>query len=142
MHYSVSDNLATDCVFCRIANGELPSFKVYEDADYLAFLDKFPRTLGHVQVIPKAHYRWVYDVPEFGRYFEVVRKVLDGGRKALNPKLVHLITIGDEVPHAHVWIVPRFDGDGHGSLIDIHKTINVSDKELQEMAKNIAGKIS
>lgn len=131
-----------DCVFCKIAEGKLPAYKVYEDGKYLAFLDKFPRTPGHVQVIPKKHYRWVYDVPNFDEYFVVVKKVVDGVKKALNPRLVHIITIGDEVPHAHVWVVPRYENDGHGSLIDIHKTITMPDEEMAEIAKNIASKVS
>ncbi len=133
--------MVANCIFCRIVSGELPAYKVYEDEKYLAFLDKYPRTVGHTQVIPKEHYRWVYDVPYIGEYFEVVKKVVDGVKKALDPKLVHLITIGDEVPHAHVWVVPRFDGDGHGALIDISKIQNLSDAEMAEVAGKIASKI-
>ena len=134
--------MAESCVFCKIVEGKLPSYKVYEDGNYLAFLDRFPRTLGHVQVIPKKHYRWVYDVPEFGEYFNAVKKIVDGVKMALNPRLVHIITIGDEVPHAHVWVVPRYDNDGHGSLIDSHKTIEMSDEEMADIAGRIANEIS
>ena len=134
--------MAEDCVFCKIVDGKLPSYKVYEDEKYMAFLDKFPRNPGHVQVIPKQHYKWVYDVPEIGEYFKFVNKVVDGIRRALNPRLVHLITIGDEVPHAHVWVVPRFENDGHGSLIDISKVKTISDSEMREIAARIAGHIA
>ena len=129
-------------MFCKIVEGKLPSYKVYEDSNYLAFLDKFPRTPGHVQVIPKQHHKWVYDVPDFGEYFEVAKKIADGVTRALNPRLVHLVTIGDEVPHAHIHVVPRFENDGHGSLIDMRKTINLSDKKMAEIADSIASKIS
>ena len=131
-----------NCVFCKIVEGKVPAYKIYEDRNYIAFLDKFPRTPGHTQVIPKKHYRWVYDVPNFGEYFNVVKKVVDGVKKALNPRLVHLITIGDEVSHAHVWIVPRYENDGHGSLIDIHKTIDMSDGEMAGIVERIASKVS
>ena len=134
--------MVENCVFCKIAEGKLPSYKVYEDENYLAFLDKFQRTPGHVQVIPKRHYRWVYDVEDFAGYFNVVKKVAEGIKASLDPKLVHIITIGDEVPHAHVWVVPRYDNDGHGSLIDIHKTIEMSDEEMQDIAKRISNKLS
>lgn len=132
----------TDCVFCKIVEGKLPSYKVYEDEGYVAFLDKFPRTPGHVQIVPKKHYRWVYDVEDFTGYFSVVKKIADGVNVALNPRLVHIITIGDEVPHAHVWVVPRYDNDGHGSLIDIHKTIELSDEKMRDIAKRISSKLS
>ena len=130
------------CIFCKIVEGKVPSYKIYEDRNYIAFLDKFPRTPGHTQVIPKRHYRWVYDVPDFGEYFNVVKKIAEGIKKALNPRLVHLITIGDEVPHAHVWIVPRFENDGHGPLIDLHKTVNLSDEEMSDISKRVASKVS
>ena len=120
----------------------MPSYKVYEDEKYMAFLDKFPRNPGHIQVIPKRHYRWVYDVPEMGEYFEIVNKIVEGVKKALTPRLVHMITIGDEVPHAHVWVVPRFENDGHGSLIDISKIKTLSDSEMREIAARIAGHIA
>lgn len=131
-----------NCIFCKIAEGKLPSHKVYEDEKYLAFLDKFPRTSGHMQVIPKMHYRWVYDVPNFGEYFEVAKKIVEGVKRALNPRLVHLVTIGDEVPHAHIHVVPRFEDDGHGVLIDMSKTINLSNEEMEEIAEKVAGKLS
>ncbi|MBI4009819.1 MAG: HIT domain-containing protein [Candidatus Aenigmarchaeota archaeon] len=130
------------CIFCKIVEGKVPSYKIYEDRNYIAFLDKFPRTPGHTQVIPKRHYRWVYDVPDFGEYFDVVKKIAEGIKKALNPRLVHLITIGDEVPHAHVWIVPRFENDGHGPLIDLHKTVSLSDEEMSDISKRVASKVS
>jgi len=131
-----------NCVFCKIAEGKFPSYKVYEDENYLAFLDKFPRTPGHIQIIPKGHYRWVYDVPNFGEYFEVAKKIVDGVKKALNPRLVHLVTIGDEVPHAHIHVVPRFEDDGHGVLIDMSKTLNLSDEEMKGIAEKVSSKIS
>ena len=131
-----------DCIFCKIVEGKLPAYKVYEDENYVAFLDKFPRTPGHVQVIPKKHYRWVYDVEDFAGYFDFVKKIVDGVKNALNPRLIHIITIGDEVPHAHVWVVPRYDNDGHGSLIDIHKTIEMPDEQMQDIAKRISSKLS
>ena len=131
-----------DCVFCKIVEGKFTSYKVYEDGKFLAFLDKFPRTPGHIQLIPKEHYRWVYDVPNFGEYFEVVKKIAEGVRKALKPRLVHLITIGDEVPHAHVHIVPRFENDGHAVLIDMSRTIKMDDEEMADIASRIANEIS
>ncbi len=131
-----------ECVFCKIVEGKFTSYKVYEDENYLAFLDKFPRTPGHIQIIPKGHYRWVYDVPNFGEYFEVAKKIVDGVKKALNPRLVHLVTIGDEVPHAHIHVVPRFEDDGHGVLIDMSKTLNLSDEEMKGIAEKVSSKIS
>ena len=65
----------SDCIFCKIASGKVPSFKVYEDAEFVAFLDISPVVLGHTLVIPKKHYRWVHDVEKFGQFWEAAQKV-------------------------------------------------------------------
>ena len=99
-----------DCVFCKIVSGEIPSHKVYENADFLAFLDIRPQAPGHTLIIPKRHYRWVWDVPNIGAYFEVVRKIAQALQKAFgSADEVHARVIGEEVPHAHVWLYPAPD---------------------------------
>ena len=95
-----------DCVFCKIANKEIPAHIVYEDADFLAFLDIHPQAPGHAQVIPKKHYRWVWDVPSVGRYFEIVAKVAKAQQKAFDNEWVLSKIVGDEVLHAHIWVFP------------------------------------
>lgn len=97
----------SDCVFCKIVNGEIPSHKVYEDENFLAFLDIRPHTPGHTQVIPKKHYRWVWDTPNVGEYFEVVRKVAKAQQKAFQTDFILSKIVGDEVPHAHIWVFPN-----------------------------------
>lgn len=103
--------IVKDCVFCKIVGGTIPSLIVFEDDLHIAFLDINPRTPGHTLVIPKKHYRWVYDVPEFGRYWEVTRKVTVAIQKGLSPKYVSYITFGTEVPHAHISVVPMYEWD-------------------------------
>ena len=102
----------SDCIFCKIAQGEIPSNKVYEDEDFFAFLDIHPQTAGHVQVIPKKHFRWVWDVPNIGAYFEVVQKIAKAQQKAFGTDWILSKIIGDEVHHAHVWIFPSNEGKG------------------------------
>lgn len=99
-----------NCIFCKIAQGEAPAYKVYEDDEFVAFLDIFPVTRGHVQVIPKEHYRWVWDVPNMGNYFELVRKVASAMKKGFGIEYVQLYVAGDEVAHAHVWVIPATEG--------------------------------
>lgn len=95
------------CIFCKIVKGEIPSYKVYEDENFLAFLDINPQSPGHTQVIPKDHHRWVWDVPEAGKYFEVARKVAKAQQKAFDTDFILSKIVGDEVPHAHIWIFPN-----------------------------------
>ena len=95
-----------DCIFCKIVKGEIPCYKIYEDKDYLAFLDISPFVEGHTLVIPKKHYRWVWDVPEIGRYFEVVGKIVAHFQKVFGDEFVASIVWGMLVPHAHIQILP------------------------------------
>lgn len=95
-----------ECIFCKIVAGEIPSHKVYEDEEFLAFLDIHPQSPGHTQVIPKKHYRWVWDYPDAGAYFEIAKKVALAQRKAFDTEFILSRIMGDEVPHAHIWVFP------------------------------------
>ena len=100
-----------NCIFCKIIKKEIPADIVYEDKEFLAFLDIRPLAPGHVQIIPKKHYRWVWDVPNIGQYFEVVKKVALAQKKAFQTDLIRSQIYGDEVHHAHVWLWPE-NGSG------------------------------
>jgi len=96
-----------DCVFCKIVKGEISSYKVYEDDNFLAFLDINPQSPGHTQVIPKKHYRFVWDVPNAGEYFEVAKKIALAQKKAFNQEIIFSRVVGTDVLHAHIWIFPH-----------------------------------
>jgi histidine triad (HIT) family protein len=106
-------NTQENCIFCKIVAGEIPAHKVYEDDNFLAFLDISPQSPGHTQIIPKDHYRWVWDVPNVGEYFEVARKVAKALQKAFDTDFVLSKIVGDEVSHAHIWVFPndKMEGD-------------------------------
>ena len=108
----LSTEIEAGCIFCKIVAGEIPAEKIYEDEKYFAFLDIHPQTPGHAQVIPKQHYRWVWDVPNIGEYFEVVKKVAQAQRKAFKTDWILSRIIGDEVPHAHIWVFPSNEATG------------------------------
>ena len=102
-----------NCIFCKIVTKEIPANIVYEDNDFLAFLDINPSSPGHTLVIPKNHYRWVWDVPadnstsqNLGNYFNVVGKIAKAQQKAFNQEMIISKVAGEEVPHAHIWIYP------------------------------------
>lgn len=97
----------SSCIFCKIVKGEIPSYKVYEDKNFLAFLDINPQSPGHTQVITKKHYRWVWDIPNAGEYFEVVKKIALAQQKAFETDFILSKIIGDEVEHAHIWVFPN-----------------------------------
>jgi len=106
-----------NCIFCQIVN-QLQSgdqsvcHKIYEDDNFVGFLDIRPLNPGNSLLISTKHYRWVYDVPNFGLYWETARKIGLATKEALQARSINFLTIGDKVPHAHIRIVPRFIDDG------------------------------
>lgn len=101
-------DLINNCVFCEIVQKKRPAYIIYEDSDFLAFLDIRPQSLGHTQLIPKKHYRWVYDILNIGEFFVCAQLLIHGIIHALDADHVQLATFGYEVKHAHLWIVPHF----------------------------------
>ena len=97
---------SNNCIFCKIVKKEIPAEVVYEDDNFLAFLDIRPQSPGHTLVIPKQHYRWVWDHPEVGQYFEVAKKIALAQRQAFGIEKIISKVVGEEVPHAHVWLIP------------------------------------
>ena len=108
----IKNSDGVNCIFCKIVAGEIPSHKVYEDENFFAFLDINPQSPGHTQVIPKKHYRWVWDVPNVGEYFEVVRKIALAQQKAFETDFILSKIVGDEVEHAHIWVFPNSNVSG------------------------------
>lgn len=129
--------MPSDCIFCKIVKGELPCYKIYEDKDFLALLDIKPRNPGHVLIIPKKHYRWVWDVPNLDEYYKVVGKIVSALKKALNTDWIVSLVWGEEVLHAHVWLIPRFKNDDIEFPFKESTIKKLSDKEMQEIAEKI-----
>lgn len=122
-----------NCIFCQIVAGSSPSYKVYEDDLFFGFLDIFPRVKGHTVFIPKKHYRWTYDIPEFGKYWEGILKLTKAMQKALSPSFITYVTHGLEVPHAHVHILPRTEGEKSF----VPETRQFPKEEMKEIAEKI-----
>jgi histidine triad (HIT) family protein len=127
----------SDCIFCKIVAGELPCYKVYEDDKYLGFLDIHPLTLGNSLLIPKDHHRWVFNVPNFGEYFEIAKKIALASEIVLNTESVSLLTLGYEVPHAHIRIIPRYPDDLHPKGIDTTIDVKTSPVDLLKISESI-----
>ena len=106
-----------DCIFCKVINKEVPGYFVLEEKDYVAFLDIFGSTDGHVMVVPRKHGLSIldYSKEELGELMEGVQNVAKKLEKNLN---TDSITIGINhkeekgVPHLHIHLIPRFKDDG------------------------------
>lgn len=108
------------CIFCQIVAGALPSCKVHEDADTLAFLDIGPLVEGHTLVIPKTHYDPLTATPPavLHRLIEVVQRIADAQMRGLAADGINVMqsngrAAGQVVPHLHFHVIPRFRHDGH-----------------------------
>lgn len=108
----------SNCIFCKIAAGQIPSVKLYEDGDTLAFMDINPVHDGHCLVICKAHYPTVFDidVETFVAVARVVTKVAIAVNKAVAPDGLNLVQsngsgAAQSVPHFHIHVLPRKHGD-------------------------------
>lgn len=127
-----------DCIFCKIVNGQIPCHKIYEDENFLAFLDIKPFAKGHTLVIPKKHYRWVYDVPNFNEYWQVAQKIaLDIKNSSLNPEYISFLTMGNEVLHAHIHVIPRFMSDKITPIFQSLPHFELSPEELMDTLNKI-----
>ena len=107
-----------DCIFCKIAAGEIPSFKVYEDGDVLAYLDINPFAKGHTLVIPKAHSSGLVDTDNdrLAMVMAAVRKVASHLKTALPCDGFNILqnngaAAGQTVNHLHFHIIPRYNGE-------------------------------
>ncbi len=100
--------MSEDCLFCRIAAGDVPAHKVYEDDDILAFLDLHPIRPGHTLVIPKAHHVWFEDLPEplATAVTTCAQRLARRMKRLYGVERVAMFYTGIHVPHAHAHVVP------------------------------------
>lgn len=129
-----------NCIFCKIGKGEIPAHKVYEDKNALAFLDVKPHSKGHTVVIPKEHGETVFDFSDkqLQELMVAVRKTMSRIKEVLSPDGFnvgwnHNTAAGQVVPHLHVHIMPRYLGDGGGSMHSIVK--NPGDVSVEEVGR-------
>ena len=123
------------CVFCKIARGEIPAKIVYENSKIIAFLDINPRNEGHTLVIPKTHYQSLLDMPEeiLSELLIVAKELCEKMKNKLQAKGFNLVinigkVAGQEVPHFHLHIIPRYPDDG-----EVIKFGEIKQKNLEEV---------
>ncbi|WP_042476662.1 HIT family protein [Bacillus ndiopicus] len=129
----------SDCLFCKIIDGSIPSTKVYEDEHVYAFMDIMPLTKGHTLLIPKKHCRDLFEMPEdvASHLYAVAPKVAKAIQSAFNPVGLNTINnngaaAGQTVFHYHLHLIPRYDeNDG---LRLVWTTTQPSQEELTEAA--------
>ncbi len=136
------NNSNSDCIFCKIVKGEIPCHKIYEDEDFLAFLDIHPETPGHTLIITKKHFKTMLDLPEdllckiIKKVQKITKVVLDiTGYKAFNLVVNTGKDAGQLVDHVHFHIIPRIEGDDRKFYIPPIKYKNK--QEIKKLATKI-----
>ena len=122
-------------LFTKIINGEIPSYKVAETADFYAFLDINPNTKGHTLCIPKKEVDKVFDLDEdtYMALMAFSRKVALAMERVIPCKRVGLAVVGLEVPHVHVHLIPLNEMKD----IDFKQVTNLTDEEFETVAQQI-----
>lgn len=104
-----------DSIFTKIIKGEIPCHKVYEDDIAIAFLDINPLTEGHTLVVPKVQIDHIWDIDDktYAHLWDVARRVAMRQRKVLQPPRIGTSVEGFAVPHAHIHVMPLYEGFEH-----------------------------
>lgn len=112
-----------DCIFCKLANGVFPTNSIYEDEDFNVILDMGPATKGHALILPKEHYKNLYELPEetAGKVFKLAKKLAVQMTEKLGADGFNIVQNNNEVAgqtvfHFHMHLIPRYEGDGQHIL--------------------------
>ncbi len=102
-----------NCIFCKISKKEIPSDKIYEDDKFFVFLDIQPVSLGHLLIIPKKHIVWMQEAEDelISEIFKLTKKIMLAIKKSTQCSYVQVSVNGEEVPHFHIHLFPRYLND-------------------------------
>lgn len=110
-----------NCIFCKIANGEIPSATLYEDEQFRVILDLGPASKGHALILPKCHAANIYELPQetAGKAFILAKKMAEKMTNAFQCDGFNIVqnngaVAGQTVFHFHMHLIPRYEGDGVG----------------------------
>jgi histidine triad (HIT) family protein len=122
-------------IFAKIVNGEIPSYKIAEDDNYLAFLDVNPNAKGHTLCIPKQEIDKIFDMDDelYLGLMKFSKKIAIALEKTVPCKRVGMAVVGLEVPHAHVHLIPLNEMDE----MRFHNKVSLSKEEFEALAKSI-----
>lgn len=124
-------------VFTKIVKGDIPSYKIYEDNQFYAFLDINPLAKGHTLVIPKMEVDYLFDLEDelLSEMIVVAKKIAKAIEKSITCNRVGLMVIGLEVPHAHIHLIPILQ---EGDMNLSNERIDLSNKQFEDIAKKIS----
>jgi histidine triad (HIT) family protein len=125
----------SDCIFCKIVRGEIPSHKIYEDEEFIAFLDIHPVQRGHVLIIPKEHVDYVFDMNEelYHKMFELAKDLSRKLKHVTNAVKIGIVIEGLAVRHVHLHLIPV----NHVNDIDPCKSQHADHEDLKNLTESL-----
>lgn len=110
-----------NCIFCKIIAGEIPCTKIYEDDNFISFMDIKPTTKGHCLIVPKEHRETILEenIEIGGKLFAIIQKIASATKESMEASGMNIgINIGSdagqEIFHTHIHLIPRYKGDNLG----------------------------
>lgn len=136
-----------DCIFCKIANGEIPSSTIYEDDPFRVILDLSPATKGHALILPKKHMANIFEMDEetAEKVFVLASRIAKAMKEALNCDGLNIVQnngeiAGQTVFHFHMHIIPRYNDDGQ-QINWVPKASEAAERDMiAEQIKNVLNK--
>ncbi len=136
----------SDCIFCKIAAGDIPSATIYEDDDFRVILDLGPAAKGHALILPKEHYANITEMPDelLGKAMVLAKKVVTYMMKALPCDGYNVVqnngeAAGQTVFHFHIHLIPRYKNDGVGVTWKPGELTDTWKQEIMEKTKGLRG---
>lgn len=133
-----------DCIFCKIANGEIPSSTLYEDDDFRVFLDLAPASKGHALIVPKEHFDNLYELPDetASKALVLAKKMITKMTKALECDGFNVVQnnnecAGQTVFHFHMHLIPRHNGDEVGIAWKQGENTDEERAEIVDKVRNV-----
>ena len=128
-----------NCIFCKLANGQIPTNSIYEDDDFNVILDASPATKGHALILPKEHYANIFEIDEeiLGKAAKLAKKIMIKEKDNLKCDGYNLLqkngeVAGQTVFHFHMHLIPRYESDENKDIIQ-WSHIELSDDEMKEI---------
>lgn len=129
-----------DCIFCKLANGVIPTNSIYEDEDFNVILDMSPASRGHALILPKEHAANIYELPEetAGRVFRLAQKMAGSMTEKLHCDGFNIVqnngaVAGQTVFHFHMHLIPRYEGDNQRIAWEPRESAPEELKELRDL---------
>lgn len=133
----------SNCIFCKLANGEIPTNAIYEDEDFKVILDASPATKGHALILPKEHYANIYEIDDeiLAKASKLAKKIITHEKDVLKCDGYNVVqnngeTAGQTVFHYHMHLIPRYAKEDNAGVLEwSHKEF--SDEEMAQICRDM-----